>query len=262
MKTKNRECTGILLTCSAAFSFSSARFFVPAFITPLPVKTQMERLPVVLLTTSRCYRELVSPPIPHPPRPTQPDPMASGSATAPSPTKARPAGPLTAAAAALVASAASNNSRGSGGGSGGGGSSSNSVAGGGSCKGEFDPLIETVKAARSCSTIITSLLTFPRPGPLLEPGTSAVNAAAAAAGGRGVVVYGGLSLTDRASMAMDMVSSTSFGEAVREALVRSPSRELRTNAVGMLASLARIDREIAAAMYADCLLYTSPSPRD
>ena len=109
-----------------------------------------------------------------------------------------------------------------------------------------------MKAARSCSTIITSLLTFPRPAPPVEPGESVSAAAAAeAAGGGRVAVYGCLSLTDRASMAMDMVSSTSFGEAVREALVRSPSRELRTNAVGVLASLARIDREIAAAMYGD-----------
>lgn len=167
--------------------------------------------------------------------------------------KARQVGPLTAAAAAAAAAAGGNGRGGGGGGGGGSGSSSNSVAGGGgSSKGEFDPLIETVKAARSCSTIITSLLTFPRPGPLLGAGESAASAtAAAAAAGVGVDAYGCLSLTDRASMAMDMVSSTSFGEAVREAMVRSPSRELRTNAMGVLASLARIDREIAAAMYVD-----------
>ncbi|CAM9266774.1 unnamed protein product, partial [Scytosiphon promiscuus] len=54
-----------------------------------------------------------------------------------------------------------------------------------------------------------------------------------------------LTLRARASMAMAMVSSTAFGEAVREALVRSPSLELRANAFGMLAGLSRIDHETA-----------------
>lgn len=54
-----------------------------------------------------------------------------------------------------------------------------------------------------------------------------------------------LTLSARAIIAMDMASSTAFGQAVREALVKSPSRELRVNARSMLASLSRIDDEIA-----------------
>lgn len=42
-------------------------------------------------------------------------------------------------------------------------------------------------------------------------------------------------------MAIAMASSTAFGEAVREALVRSPSRDLRVNTMALLASLAGID---------------------
>lgn len=160
---------------------------------------------MILFTTSRCYRELVSPP-----------PQESRHKQSGSPSKMR------------QASVGAVNS-GGGSGSGGGGGS-------GCSKGEFDPLIETVKAARSCSTIITTLLAFPRPCP--QPGSSAA-------------AYACLTLSSRASMAMDMVSSTAFGEAVREAMVRSPSRELRTNTMSVLASLARIDREIAGEVYAD-----------
>lgn len=44
LKQQNRECTNIF----SRIGFDRPHFF-PAFIKPLPVKTQMERLPVVLL---------------------------------------------------------------------------------------------------------------------------------------------------------------------------------------------------------------------
>ncbi|CAN0216357.1 unnamed protein product, partial [Ectocarpus sp. 12 AP-2014] len=111
-------------------------------------------------------------------------------------------------------------------------------------KGDFDPLVETVRAARSCSAIITNLLTLPRspPPPPAGPAGSGGGSAAAAAT---AAVQECLTLSARAGMAMTMVSSTAFGEAVREALVRSPSRELRENAMGVMAALAGIDREVA-----------------
>lgn len=168
---------------------------------------------MILFTTCRCYRELASP--------------AAGGSPAGGSSPPKPRHPATTASCSSsshdVAAAAA-------------------AAGGGACKGEFDPLVETVKAARSCSTIITNLLTFPRPppcGPLPPP----------VGGGGGETTrstHECLTLSARASMAMDMASSTAFGQAVREALVRSPCRELRVNAMAMLASLSRIDREIAA----------------
>lgn len=165
---------------------------------------------MILFTTCRCYRELASP--------------TTGAATSSSPTKPHQS---------TVPPTSSGNS-----------SSSTAPP----CKGEFDPLVETVKAARSSSSIITSLLTSPHPQqqPLCPP----LPPQSAAAGGEveaGVTAaHECLTLSARASMAMDMASSTSFGQAVREALVRSPSRELRVNARSMLASLSRVDLEIAA----------------
>ncbi len=184
---------------------------------------------MILFTTCRCYRELASP-------------VAGGGASRGSPTSSpmRPRQPAT---------------------SGGGGSGSGS----GASKGEFDPGLETVKAARSCSSIITGLLTAPTPPPPPPPGSNHHPArlplAGGAGGGRAAAVpssssssssssaarpHESLTLSARASMAMDMTSSTAFGEAVREALVRSPSGPLRVNARAMLASLSRIDDEIAA----------------
>lgn len=160
----------------------------------------MERLPVILFTTCRCYRELAAP---------------AASATSGT-SLARPRHPASAAAAAAAATTTATVS-----------------------KGDFDPLVETVRAARSCTAIITNLLTLPRPPPPPPAGSGGGSAAADAA------VQECLTLSARAGMAMSMVSSTAFGEAVREALVRSPSRELRENAMGVMASLAGIDREVA-----------------
>lgn len=175
---------------------------------------------MILFTTCRCYRELASP--------------VTGSSPAGGPSPPKPRQPTT------------NNTPGGGGHS--------AAAASGACKGEFDPLVETVKAARSCLTIVTNLLTFPRlpPGaPLPPPPPSHPPVGGGGGGGVGggkaaPATHECLTLTARASMAMDMASSTAFGQAVREALVRSPCRELRVNTMAMLASLSRIDREIDA----------------
>lgn len=47
-------------------------------------------------------------------------------------------------------------------------------------------------------------------------------------------------------MATELVSSTAFGEAVREALVRSPCHNLRANTMDLMANLAAFDRALAA----------------
>ena len=133
---------------------------------------------MILFTTCPCYRELASPAALG----------ASGGSPTSSPVKSRQSGA---------------------GGGGGGGSGSGS--GSGASKGEFDPCLETVKAARSCSSIIAGLLTSPAsPPPLFLP---AVVPSA--------TVHECVTLSARASMTMDVTSSTAFGEAVREALVRS-----------------------------------------
>lgn len=141
---------------------------------------------MVLLTTSRCYRELTCPPV-----------RDGGSAVCSPYSRGRQAGQQGNAAG---------------------------VGAGVSCKGEFDPLVEAVKAARSCATIINHLLSF---DPCLNSGASET--------------FELLTLQGRADMAIAMASSTAFGEAVREALVRSPSRDLRVNTMALLASLAGID---------------------
>lgn len=157
---------------------------------------QVESLPVVLYTTSRCHRGLVFPPPQNPRYKEWGTGSAGGSSAGGSPSKSRQGG-------------------------------SGSPVGGG--KGEFEPLAEAVKAARSCSNIISQLLAY---GPCPPPGATSP-------------AYELLTLQGRATMAMDMVSSTAFGEAVREALVRSPCGELRGNAMGVLENLNLIDVEIA-----------------
>lgn len=100
--------------------------------------------------------------------------------------------------------------------------------------GEFNPLMEAVKAARECSAVIGQLLTFrsfPRGDGRVDHATETADQC--------------LTLAGRASMAMEMVSGTAFGEAVREAMVRSPSGKLREFAMNVLSSLAEVDREIA-----------------
>lgn len=187
------------MTCPFFFFYALPDY--PEFL----VTPQMERLPVILFTTSRCYRELASPSSQDCRYKPWGGSLSSGGlavASMSSPCKPRQLDP---------GSSSSSSS-----------SSSGSSGGGVGCKGEFDPLIEAVKAVRSCSTIMITLLTFPRALPSRC-----------------------LTLSARASMAVEMVSSTAFGEAVKEAMVRSPSRDLRANAMSVLASLARIDRQIA-----------------
>lgn len=113
--------------------------------------------------------------------------------------------------------------------------------------GEFNPLIEAVKAARQCSVVIGELLTF-RPCPRAQ---AQAQVEGQGQGGGGVdqatatTADECLTLAGRASIAMDMVSGTAFREAVREAMVRSPSEQLRAFVMNVLSSLAEVDREIA-----------------
>ena len=148
---------------------------------------------MILFTTCPCYRELASPAALG----------ASGGSPTSFPVKSRQSGAGGGGGGGGGGGSGSGNGSGSGSGSGGSGS--------GASKGEFDPCLETVKAARSCSSIIAGLLTSPAsPPPLFLP---AVVPSA--------TVHECVTLSARASMTMDVTSSTAFGEAVREALVRS-----------------------------------------
>lgn len=91
----------------------------------------------------------------------------------------------------------------------------------------FDPMAEAVKAARSCASVIKHVLscrscTLPETLELPTP-------------------------AGKAAIALSMASSTAFGGAIREALVRSPSSDLRANAMALLENLASIDGVFAEA---------------
>ena len=91
----------------------------------------------------------------------------------------------------------------------------------------FDRMAEAVKAARSCASMIKHVLSH-RSCALPETLESPTPAG-------------------RAAIALSMASSTAFGEAIREALVRSPSSVLRANAMALLRNLASIGGVLAEA---------------
>lgn len=228
---------------------------LPALCVLRVMALKIHGLPVILHKACRRYRQLATAPHAyHSQQDLHPDWDVSSRS------------PYAAAAALRVRGSSSDtgNSLGS--------SANGAISGGtganGDCTGEFDPAIEAAKVAKGTTKLLVKALNTLQVTPATDDPMGDEGALSGAGGageeaqsrvGNNVGSGSGdrvkvpstrwrprqLEARNRAQAAIELVSSKVFGKAVREAIVRSPSEELRREAMTVLASLAEIDDDVA-----------------